>query len=213
MIAFNDFQTAFLDYAARNRLWEFLQAGHSHEDLNELMLLILEGEEQILQSFGLPCTLGNSSLLQIASLNENFGLADIRQLYRQLGEEAGRYLGGKVQTDLQLLEIAQKWGLYIDEVLPQTSMKLKAEAYYHFLYAQYFLPGSISPECFLKEIRIVAKNDLATRLYRLSGDPAWQTGEEYGKLAGFGLSYLQEFMEGYGGLRKEQDLNAAFAEP
>ena len=84
-------------------------------------------------------------------------------------------------------------------------MKLKAEAYYHFLYAEYLLPGSISPESFLKEIRIVAKNDLASRLYRLTDDPAWRESEEYGKLAGFGLTYLQEFMEGYGEFRIEQE--------
>ena len=208
MIPFSDFQTQYLDYAAHNRLWEFLQAGHSHEDLNELMLLILEGEEKILQSFGLPGTLSNSSLLQITSLNEDLSLADIAVLYRQLREEADRYLEGKVLTDLELLEVAQKWGLYIDEVLPQTSLKLKAEPYYHFLYAEYLMTGILTPERFLKEIRIVAENDLSIRLHRLIDDPAGKESEEYRKLAGFGLAHLAEFVEGYGDFKKKDQVSA-----
>ena len=81
MIAFNDFQTANLHYAAYHRLTSYLEATHSFEDLIELMVIIAEGEKKILQSFGLPCTLNNSLPLKIYCSDPNFGLADIPLLY------------------------------------------------------------------------------------------------------------------------------------
>lgn len=210
MIAFNDFQTAYLHYAAHHRLLSYLEDTHSYEDLNELMLLIAEGEEKILQSFGLPCTVNNSLPLKIYCSDPDFGLADIPLLYEELRVEAKRYLTGSVLMDLQVLKFAQQWGLHIDEVLPQISLRLKAEAYCHFLYVEYFLPGSISPATFLEEIRVVANNKLATRIHLLSLDAGWRESSEYKLLFGFELNYLQEFLEGYAEFKKEHETKVDF---
>lgn len=75
------------------------------------------------------------------------------------------------------------------------------------LYAEYFLPGIITPESFLKEIRMVAENELADRIYQPTFDPGWREREEYEKLAGFGLIYLAESMAGYGDFKRENELN------
>lgn len=206
MFTLRDFQADYLDYAARTRLWEFLQASHAEEDLNELMLRILEGEEKIMQSFGLPSTQCHSSLLHLASLNPHFGLSDIEALYGELQERADRYLSGNVLSDLQLLEMAQKWGLQSYEVLPQTSLKLQAEPYYHFLYVEYFLPGHLSAQSFLEEIRIVAKNKLATQIYVLTINLQWKDCRDYALLSEYGLVYLDEFLEGYADFIKESEM-------
>ena len=206
MIIFEEFKAVYLDYVARNRLWAFLQGSDSHVKLNDLMLLILEGEEKILQSFGLPAILSYSSLLQIKSLKVNFDLADISVLYDELNSEAKLYLTGSVKTDLELLNMAQKRGLYIDEVLPQLSLKLKAESYFHFLYDKCFLPGIITAQNFLEEIRIVSESKLSLRIHQLTNDPNWIQNDEYDQLSEFGLVYLLDFMAGYANFLQENEV-------
>lgn len=206
MIAFTHFQRAYLAYAAHYRLFSYLEETHSYDDLNDLFLLTLEGEEKILQSFGLPFTPNNTLPLKIYCSDPDFALADIPLLYEELCQETRRYLTGSVLTDLQVLKFAQAWGLPVDEVLPQLSLRLKADAYSHFLYVEYFLPGSLSPATFLEEIRIVSTNKLSARLYLLTLDRDWRESSEFKLLSGYELNHLHDFLEHYSEFKKEHSI-------
>mgnify|MGYP003579865971 CR=1 FL=1 len=167
------------------------------EDHNDLMLLIVEGERRLLEMFGLPCTLSHSKTLQYCALKQDLALLDVELLYSQLGAAAEEYLLGPVTTDIELLEQAQEKKLYIDEVLPLMSLKLKAEPYYLYLYLEFFLKDLISARLFLEEVKIVQQNNLSSRLHELSKDTDWQGSAEYQDLAEYGLMYMESFLNDY----------------
>lgn len=198
MISINDFQSQFLDYAARSRLWNELQQREQADDLNELLLLVIESEELLLRKFGLPCTLSYSKLLQEYSLKSALKLDDVSALYSALASLADEYLLSPVLSDIDLLIEAQKKKIYIDEVFPQLSLEIKAEPYYLYLYCEFLLKGRLSAVDFMNEVLLVKKHDLSQRLQRLTeGDNMAMAAAEDTEICSCGLNYLNHFLQGY----------------
>jgi hypothetical protein len=77
--------------------------------------------------------------------------------------------------------------------------------YYHFLHAEYFLSGILSPESLLEDIRVVAANKQATRIYLLSFDAAWRESSKYKLLSAYELNYLAEFLQGYAEFKRANE--------
>ena len=193
MISTEEFQAGFLDYAARNRLWNTLQQNHPDEELNDLMLLIIEWEDYVLQRFGLPSVLKYSQILQIHSLSDHLTLISISTIHFRLMCEAEEYLTGDTLTDIELLKRAQNNQSLIDDVLPEISFKLKAEPYYIFVYDM-LLRKHISPQSCLEEIRIVSENHLNERILNLKQHDGSVPTQEFGALLDFELKYLDRFL-------------------
>lgn len=197
MISINDFQSQFLDYAARNRLWNQMQSEHSAEALNDLLKRIIEGEHELLRGFGLPYTLINSKLVQYYASKNNLTLWDIDFLFSKLKLVAAEYVLEPVASDIQLLTVAQEKMLHIDDVLPNMNLKLKREPYYLYLYLEFFLKELISPRLFFEELKIVNSNNLASRLHALSKKIEWRDYEEYHQLTKYGLKHLEDFLSNW----------------
>lgn len=185
------------EYVALIRFSQYLQQENSDEKLNVLMIKMIDIEEKVLGAFGLPVTLTNGQQFQFLGLKDDFKLSDIDEFLENLKQEATDYLTSAALTDLQLIKRAQDNNLYIDEVLPETSLKLKAEPYYVFVYDEYLLTRRITPQTFLEEIRIVAQNKIGMAIYNLSKVDDPYSTELYEKVAACNLLFLDPFLTYY----------------
>lgn len=192
------------EYVALIRFWHYLQQTNSDEQLNDLMVKMIDIEEKVLAAFGLPVTLTNGQQFQFLGLKDEFDLNDIDVFLKDLEQQAIAYHNSTPNTDLELIKRAQDQYLYIDEVLPETSLKLKAEPYYVFVYEEYLLTRRVTPETFLEEIRNVAKNDLSMSLYKLSTMPDPCSSELYATLNEYNLLFLDPFLTYYPEFEKDQ---------
>lgn len=197
MITIEEFQAEFLNYATQNRLWVDIQLSGDYTELDNFLSGIVESEGRLLDKFGLPCTLSRSEILQKHSLIIGLSLADVWSLYSWLKEEANQYFLSATVSDIQLLSDAQKEKVYIDEVLPQTSLGIRAESYYLYLYYELLLKDKIGPQLFVEEVRKVKENHLSQRLHSLLVLEGAARNKEHQILAGYGLKHLDEFLEGY----------------
>lgn len=202
------------DYVAWSHLWHKLDSAYPREDLNDLMLKLTFTEKEILIHFGLPHTFQYSELFQNLGLKEDFKLSDIDDLLEEIRETAEIYLTGQVITDIDLVRMAQKHALDIEEVLPELSFKLDIEPYYIYIYINFLLADLMSAEDFLEELKIIQVNDLSHRLNLVSQNKSLMLEEEYKELLGYNLKCFEDFLENYNGIDELIiELKELFAHP
>ena len=187
------------DYVAFSHLWHSLEESHSNEETNYLMVRMVEIEEEILSHFGLHLTYNYSEIFQELGIKDDFKLSDIPVFIEQLEYEAKKYFNRPVLSDIELLRKAQKIKSDIDYVLPELTLKLLAEPYYNFCYYFLFIQEKITPELFLKELKIVVNNACSLRLSNLVNKRLlnYKKDKEYLLLKKLGLQFLDVFLENY----------------
>ena len=182
------------DYVALAHLWHYLQAGHTKEDLNDLLIKQHDIEVEILSQYGLPHTLYYSELFQFLGLRKKFKLKYLNSFLKKLRYEAEKYHSRPVISDLALLELAQDHQLDIGEVLPELTLRLQPEPYYTYLYFAHLLTKQASAADILQELKIIRKHDLSLKLCMLSNDKNLLKTPEYQKLLDSNLKFLDAFL-------------------
>lgn len=187
------------NYVAFAHLWHKLQSTHSDDELNHLMLSMTEIEEDVLAHYGLPCTFTFSDIFQELGVKENFALADINTYIARIELEATQYFSEPVLTDLELLKKAQIEQSEIDEILPELSLKLKAEPYFIYCYYEILLEYNTTEDLFLRELKLVVENDCSMTILNLaeSKKSNFKKDKVYQKLSCIGLTFLDDFLKNH----------------
>ncbi|MEO6850526.1 MAG: hypothetical protein ABI166_07845 [Mucilaginibacter sp.] len=185
------------NYVAFAHLWHKLESKHSDEELNHLMLSMTEIEEDILTHYGLPCTFAFSDIFQELGANEDFTFTDINICLAKIELEAKLYFSEPILTDLELLRKAQIEQIEIDEILPELSLKLKAEPYYIYCYYNHLLKYNTTEELFLNELRLVVENNCSMPILNLAENKKsnFKKDKSYQELSRIGLNFLESFLK------------------
>ena len=187
------------NYVAFAHLWHALQSTHSDEEMNHLMLTMTEIEGDVLTHYGLPWTFTFSEIFQNLAIKENFTLNDINVCIAKIELEAKSYFSEPVLTDLELLKKAQIEQIDIDEILPELSLKLKAEPYFIYCYYDIFLEYNTTEELFLKELKLVVDNDCSMSILNLAEIKKnnFKKDKIYQRLNNIGLAFLDSFLKNH----------------
>ncbi|EOR93039.1 hypothetical protein ADIARSV_3795 [Arcticibacter svalbardensis MN12-7] len=104
-----------------------------------------------------------------------------------------------------MLKRAKEDSLIAEELIPELSLNLNAEPYYEFIYEHLFLEGTICAEDLLKEIRIVANNQLASKLHAVALNNEIIKKVEFQDLWNYKLRFIYMFITEYKAFVEEKE--------
>lgn len=167
----------------------------------QLFEQILELQDEILKSYGLPSTPDNVQLLWFKAEPT---ASEINKRLKSLQDAATAYLLSNAQSELQTLRDAQKMQQDAFYVLPE--LKIKTHIYTLFVYDKILLKQKDSIQNILYELKFVSNDpEILDTLGRLAQGLLDNEHEVTASLAIRGVRYIQQFIMHNSNLLSDDD--------
>jgi hypothetical protein len=164
------------------------EKGGPAED-GQLFEQILEVQDEILKSFGLPATSDNGNLLWFGSLPTD---SEVENRIKQLHETATNYLLSNAKPGLQILREAQEFNQDPFVVLPE--LKISTHTYTFFVYNEILLKKKDTVENILHDLELVNYPEVLEAIGNLEQAQAEKSVQIIQFLKETGVKYLDEFL-------------------
>ena len=162
--------------------------GGPSED-GELFEKILEIQEDVLTSFGLPISSVNEELILFNTLPTD---TEVNERIKLLQKSATAYLLSNAKSELQTLKEAQELKQDSSIVLPE--LKVTNHIYTLFVYNKILLEYKDSLENILQELKFTNHPDILNALGRLGQGTLEDKSTVIDILKAVGVKYIDQFM-------------------
>lgn len=156
----------------------------------ELYEQILEIQDAILKSFGLPFSLNYEKLIRFQTSPPT--ATELEDRLSRLHSAATRYLLSNVKSDLQILHEAQENQGGPMYVLPE--LKIKIHAYTIFVFNKILLKRKDSVENVLSDLRFCNQSEILNALGQIHFGTTDHPNETVEFLENAGVKYLEQFI-------------------
>ena len=162
--------------------------GGPSED-GQLFEQILELQDGILKSFGLPVTSANQKLLYFKTLPTD---TEVNERIKLLHKTATEYLLSNAKPELKILKDAQEAKQDPFIVLPE--LKITTHTYTNFIYEEILLKRKDNLENILNELKFVNHPDILDVLGRLGFGTLENEQDVISILKAVGVKYIDQFI-------------------
>lgn len=174
------------------------EKGGPTED-GQLFEQILDVQDEILKSLGLPTSSDNKKLLSFSNFPTGF---ELQEIIERLYQSATDYLLSPAITELKLLKNALETGEDAFNILPE--LKIETHVYTIFVYEKILLKKKDTVENVLKELKLSNLDENRDLLGRFAGFDENEPELEQ-QLIEKGIRYTQQFMISNSNLLSDDD--------
>ena len=183
----HDFLKPALSALAKLQIALDMEGGPSGN--GQLFEQLLDLQNGILKSFGLPETKENESLLSFTALPSDI---ELDERIKQLHETATEYLLSDAKPELEILREAQETEKSAFSVLPE--LKVSTHVYTIFVYEHILLKRKDSVENILQELKFSDRPQILEALGHISLRNLDNQTQVVAALKSMGLKYVDEFL-------------------
>jgi hypothetical protein len=183
----HDFLKLTLTRLAKLQIHSNKQGGPSEN--GQLFEQILEIQDRILKSFGLPCSPDHAKLLRF---NSDPTELELKKKINQLCDAATNYLLRNAKSDFEVLLEAQENQRDPMYVLPE--LKIETHVYTIFVINKILLTGKDSIGNILQDLRFCNQPEILNALGKIYFGTTGHDHELIGFLENIGVRYLQQFI-------------------